>query len=1064
MAAEAHDDGTSAGPPEKKQRTARGAEPAGGPPPNNGGVASCATVVLVKAPPAAVKAAAKSTAAAPKPAAAAPSPSVATAAQPPEQGSIIASSRGDATGPPPAPLSMVRLMEMDPAVHSSYLPGYVKDLKSWVDSQLLSWMKKREPELPFKVPDSCMLITALGISAERVASGATTLTAFREKMNYDNMTASLTGTHQYEAAGTVFMLDPAASGLDDTSISQIDGAMSVWSHEVYLRSSSNPNLRRVSFDVPVPVKVLDLNVAQRDRRSATSQDVVMQKPLPMLAGHSLAVTWYAAVADALQKGDEERVMYLLNAGLSVPIRMRVLQEDDDCHFASLSFSEAMFSHSAAAGADSFWDFATRANRLTPVRTMISEDLSATKMAQHLKSLGLTFKGKVPSVALATALKGVAMYVLDDGCRAAFAMTEPICPELRDFTLLSRIAAACTARGADAKKSKDFFKFVMESMRAYRLTGDQSKTDKFTVASVINGSDNKKTGQKIAGLIYSYFKRFELVEHVWHEGRLALETGQLDQVAMFRTPADLLREFGASGAGGLVAQHCDDDDSQGARRMEFLFAAQVHGLREKLEPKVQHLLDLAWKTWNGDFTEDIEELLAQEKKQGSSAEGFSWHKHLLGDNSEGELANKYKAFSLALTGGPITAAAATDVGGVPIVQFGTSELTQEEKEERNSTQKQVQVLRRKTVRFTSLPPVGGDAGAEFSPAQLQSVWDKLGTGYKFHRKKGDVRAFVVDAAVFAPNLAKQGAKASLHKPDAMAVDEARLKNVLDFVHSKRHKDDLVLLFDGRSRGNRRQMEKIMDKLDASGAPGFVESTLMYSTPAIEEDHRVPRAQTSFSVNNKEVAFFSLPSNHRRKVVERKDYNNCGEKTSASTSYSGIPMRRLCELPRMSTEVRSSILGGQAAADSLRMKRVQRDIDKKGYPFSLSEVKPVQLWETLLQHHGVTHIVDFTPGSAALAVAAAGSAEYDGIASNDNHRDWLDTIADRCTLYRVSHDEDDFGERLGGDESLSTNAQKYFRGTMEEVRRLLEPLNDEEDDAADDGADIILDSCSDDEEEE
>ena len=163
------------------------------------------------------------------------------------------------------------------------------------------------------------------------------------------------------------------------------------------------------------------------------------------------------------------------------------------------------------------------------------------------------------------------------------------------------------------------------------------------------------------------------------------------------------------------------------------------------------------------------------------------------------------------------------------------------------------------------------------------------------------------------------------------------------------------------------------------------------------------QTSFSIKNKEMSFFSLPWKTARRAVQRADFNVRGETSSASTTYTGVVMRRFCELPRMSRDVKSSILGA-AAAESLRMKRAQRDIDEKGRLFSFTGVKPLNLWQTILDHHAVTQIVDFTPGSAGLAVAAAGVAECDGIAANDARKDWLDSIADRRIMYKVGHDKD------------------------------------------------------------
>ncbi len=106
----------------------------------------------------------------------------------------------------------------------------------------------------------------------------------------------------------------------------------------------------------------------------------------------------------------------------------------------------------------------------------------------------------------------------------------------------------------------------------------------------------------------------------------------------------------------------------------------------------------------------------------------------------------------------------------------------------------------------------------------------------------------------------------------------------------------------------------------------------------------------------------------------------------------------------------------------MARLQEDIQEKGHPFSLNEVKPISFWQSIMEHHKVTHVVDFTPGSGALAVAAAsGAVEYEGIAANEAHRDWLDSIVDRCVTYKAGH-EAGYAEQLGGDPEFVEKASK------------------------------------------
>ena len=152
-----------------------------------------------------------------------------------------------------------------------------------------------------------------------------------------------------------------------------------------------------------------------------------------------------------------------------------------------------------------------------------------------------------------------------------------------------------------------------------------------------------------------------------------------------------------------------------------------------------------------------------------------------------------------------------------------------------------------------------------------------------------------------------------------------------------------------------------------------------------------------------------------------------------------MRHLGELPRMSYDTKASILGA-AAAGASEMKRFQADIDEKGHPFSWAETKPMPLWQRVCEHHKVTHIVDFTPGSAALAIAASGAMHYEGIAVNEEQQKWLDSILDRCIMYLVGKDEK-VCENLGGDAEFAARVKKFFAGSMQEVQRYLEPLHDE-----------------------
>ena len=90
--------------------------------------------------------------------------------------------------------------------------------------------------------------------------------------------------------------------------------------------------------------------------------------------------------------------------------------------------------------------------------------------------------------------------------------------------------------------------------------------------------------------------------------------------------------------------------------------------------------------------------------------------------------------------------------------------------------------------------------------------------------------------------------------------------------------------------------------------------------------------------------------------------------------------------------------------------------------------------------MTHIVDLTPGSAGLAIAATGAMEYEGVAANEIHCRWLDSTLDLVVKYLASTDKV-FANKLGGDDDFAEKVAEYFGGTLLEARRYLEPEDKE-----------------------
>ena len=235
---------------------------------------------------------------------------------------------------PPQPLSIMALLEMDsPQDHDAYMAKWAAEMKAYVDHTFLKFLREHQDKVAFTVPSSLLLIPPLEITS--AASGAH-LSGFREVMNYDNLLRSFSQSGQYEAAGTIWMLDAIGDmHSDGITISQLEKAMWMWSAEAFLLSSTQPGNRRYSFDVPLPAKVEDVNVVQRKEKDKSA--VVMAQPLPMLAGRALVIAWYGAIGEALRGAEEERVFRLFEAALSVPIRLRLCPDEDSCRVVSLLF-------------------------------------------------------------------------------------------------------------------------------------------------------------------------------------------------------------------------------------------------------------------------------------------------------------------------------------------------------------------------------------------------------------------------------------------------------------------------------------------------------------------------------------------------------------------------------------------------------------------------------------------------------------------------------------------------------------------------------------------------------
>ena len=87
-------------------------------------------------------------------------------------------------------------------------------------------------------------------------------------------------------------------------------------------------------------------------------------------------------------------------------------------------------------------------------------------------------------------------------------------------------------------------FIFDSLRVGRLTGERQRDDVYTLGHV-TGQERKKPA-----LVHELFKKLDAIEFVMHEAEMA-QHALPDKVKMYRTPLAILKNFSASGEGGLV---------------------------------------------------------------------------------------------------------------------------------------------------------------------------------------------------------------------------------------------------------------------------------------------------------------------------------------------------------------------------------------------------------------------------------------------------------------------------------------------------------------------------------
>ena len=237
---------------------------------------------------------------------------------------------------------------------------------------------------------------------------------FRERWNMANCLHALSTTQLYEAAGNVFWLDRLETQFGSDTIpepevtwAQLDEGAALWTDAAFVSSNENEQYRRYIF----PQHCLALTASTSHVQSRADQGQCCFHRLCLGAGHGPLFSFYEALLNALEHGDDAKTLKLYEAGLTATIRLRLTTS-----FTQLVTDVHVWSESVKAS------FSSASSDLMATVKMISAMVpnlttsratSVEKFRQELTKLGFQYKGQPLNKASAMGFQSLLVLVQDD---------------------------------------------------------------------------------------------------------------------------------------------------------------------------------------------------------------------------------------------------------------------------------------------------------------------------------------------------------------------------------------------------------------------------------------------------------------------------------------------------------------------------------------------------------------------------------------------------------------------------------------------------------------------------
>ena len=219
--------------------------------------------------------------------------------------------------------------------------------------------------------------------------------------------------------------------------------------------------------------------------------------------------------------------------------------------------------------------------------------------------------------------------------------------------------------------------------------------------------------------------------------------------------------------------------------------------------------------------------------------------------------------------------------------------------------------------------------------------------------------------------------------------------LDYMSKIAGPGDFAICFDGRMRAVRAGLEKT---LEAGGV--FPEEVFVFYAggAATSGGNKI-----FMGAKLHEVAYVKLPCLRQRITVEeRKDkFVPTGADTTNCSTFANVPLPSVVDLPRISATEKASVFPLGSSEENPPRAACPEKWDFGGVPMFWRESKPLEFWIALLKMFNARAVVDFTPGSGALATAAMSQgAKYTGLVEDAKHLAWLQNVVDTASLRYIA----------------------------------------------------------------